>query len=105
MDEHPNHVVPVKVRNSIQFEGIIAGNKFKLILENINKYNLQPGRISLTFDNTTDEIINTYKGYIVAEKWGHVVISNLNDENDLGQAPDIEESEDNGPHLEWKQGW
>ena len=41
----------------------------------------------------------------MAEKWGHVVISNLNDENDLGQAPDIEESVDNGPHLEWKQGW
>ena len=49
LDEHPNHVVPVKVRNSIQFEGVIAGNKFKLVLENINEYNLQPGRISMTF--------------------------------------------------------
>ena len=105
LDENPNHVIPVKVRNSIQFEGVIAGNKFKLVLENVNKYNIQPGRIALTFDNTSDEIINNYKGYIVAEKWGHVTISNLNDENDLGQAPDIEESKDFGGELAWKQGW
>ena len=75
----PNDVVPEFVRNSIL---VIVNKDVRMIIENVNEYNLQPCRIQLYINSHSN--YNNWEGLVVDRKWAHSsILNNIDDKRKL----------------------
>ena len=65
---NPNILLPPRIRNKLK---IIINDDFTLFIENVNRFNLQPCRVTLMLKNESNVNLNTttYNGIIIDRRW------------------------------------